>query len=184
MTLPHKVMKSMTDTSKYYSWYGVREEWNVGIDTNKTLIVPNLSISKAFDAKNLIIGGTNRRIGLIGLDFMRDYVTTFDWKNKKITLSDYLSTKIFDTFGYYAVFQDDKIVVHSLIQNSIAEQQGLRNNDHIVKINDHDVSTISLQDFCQIKDPYLQDTVKLSVKRNNEILNFVLPKVNFKSLIK
>lgn len=185
MNFPAGLLKNALDTTKYLTWTGFWYcEDGITPYSGKNYFLPKLNIGDYFDVKEVLIFPNKESIAHLNGYFLKDYICTLDWNSKQITFSP--NPKIDNsTFGFSPFFNVyDKIVVQFLIKNSAAEKAGLKLNDHIVKVNDQDVSTASLQDFCQIKNPYLQDTIRLSVKRNNEILNFVLPKVNYKDLLK
>ncbi len=184
LTFPSGLLQNVLDTTKYLTWTGIehcRDE--ILSDSYKSYSLPKLNIGDVFDIQDAFVFSDKESIVSIGGYFLKDYISTFDWNKKQITFSP---NKQIDnaTFGFCLDFKNNKTYVDCLIKNTPADKAGIRLNDHIVKINDQDVSNISLEDFCNIENSYSQDSVKVSVKRNNEILDFILPKTNFKDLLK
>ena len=60
------------------------------------------------------------------------------------------------------------IIISKVFANSPALKAGLQANDHILKINDHDVSGMKVKDFASIIKSD-QSNFKLLIKRNDEI---------------
>ncbi len=63
------------------------------------------------------------------------------------------------------------LVVKSVINNSSAQKNDIRINDIIIKINNNDVLSNSLEDILKSKDFIENKTINLTITRNNKILN-------------
>ncbi len=173
---PMTIHKSISDTSQNVLFINKR-------DTNKLALLHNLTIGEQFHLKDVWIDKSNKSIARIGGVFFRNYVVTFDWKNRQIILSED-QKQIFETFGCYYSWTDTAGVrIGVIVKNSEADKAGLKPGEHIVKFNEHDVSEISQENFCSITKPNSSKVLRLSIKRGDEILNFTFDKVPGKTLV-
>ncbi len=133
-------------------------------------------------ASDLILDNVRIRSGksaLIGKKILSRYVVTIDWENKLLYMAAVDSVdkdqKTYGVgFGYSA---DKKVVVRSVIENSIAWHKGIKPNMQILKVNSMDFT--KTHNFCDYVN-YLNvepDTINLVLKDNNgEIKQVVLEK--------
>ena len=175
------VKRISNSTQTYQGYYLKNAALGNQRDTFKNYLVPNLTIGDDLNLTNLIVWSYKYERSSIGYDFLKNYSVTLDWKKQQISLYK-MKEESFDTYGYYINYADNKVIVCTLFQNSPAEKAGLKLNDHIIKINDQDLSNPTQQDFCQLKDPYLNDKIQLTVKRGNEILEMTIPKIDERTL--
>lgn len=171
---PRSMHKNISDSSKNVLFMLER-------DTNKLALLPKLTIGEHLHLKDVWVESTDKSVARIGGVFFRNYVVTFDWKNQQIIFSND-QKQIFETFGCYYSWTDTGVRISSVVKNSQADKVGLKPGQYIVKINNHDVSEISQEDFCSITKPNKNRVLTLSVKRGEEILTYTFDKVAGKTL--
>ncbi len=94
---------------------------------------------------------SNHSNKLLGVDFFENYHTTIDWKKRAITLvkrNSKLPHTIYHSFGFRVIYQNDKLYVGFLYNDSPAYRAGLSLGDQIVKINEFDFEQPSEDKFC------------------------------------
>jgi hypothetical protein len=153
------------------------------VDTFKNFLVPALNIGGQLNVNDLLIGSYQHEQSTIGYGFLKNYVVTFDWKKQQIAFSK-MKEYNHETFGYYIQWANDKVIIYNILQNSPAEKAGLRLSDHIININGQDLSNPTRSDYCNLKNPYLDSEIHLTVKRGTEILQFTIPKTDEMMLVK
>ena len=75
--------------------------------------------------------------GLIGKDFLNDFITTLDYINNEIIiepLKDNYEDKMF-SIGLCVKKEGDKFIVRGIWQNSPADKHGIKVHDAIIKLN-------------------------------------------------
>ncbi len=115
---------------------------------------------------------SNRTADIIGLKFLKNFKTTFNFPRNTLTLEPNDSL-IFRTghFGYSPEMKDNKMFIQVIIKNSQADKLGLKVGDEIIKINNTNIDNNF--NFCKYNISEL-DTLELSIKRNNIIKNYTI----------
>jgi Aspartyl protease/PDZ domain len=161
------------------------------IDTNYITLLPTLTFGQNFETKNTRVAISSGLSGapLIGYEFLKDYVTTIDWKYQEITFSDYqpsLENPNF-TFGFSLVFENGKLFISSLIEQSAADKAGLKLNDQIVKINGINCGKMTQSDYCDFRNQKIlanSDTLELTIKKGDKDVKYTLSKTDLSDLLK
>ena len=82
---------------------------------------------------------------LIGLGFLKNFIVTIDWKHYSIYLKPFVSKESISkrtTFGFKCDKVDKVLVVTTIFRNDIAEKEGIKCGDEILKINNIDAVDI------------------------------------------
>ncbi len=115
-------------------------------------------------------------LDLLGLGFFKNYLTTINWKDQELILSPYEKQNFYyEGFGIKPVFDKTigKLLIKSIVENSIAEHVGLTLGDTIISIN-----KVKMQDqrsFCNLNYTSL-DSLNMEVYKYGKLNDFVLKK--------
>ncbi|MDR2234659.1 MAG: retropepsin-like domain-containing protein [Chryseobacterium sp.] len=97
-----------------------------------------------------IIDSSPDASNLIGIRMIENYLVDLDFINKKIVLSAQVKTPEYPSFGVaFAPVNGHLVIVNKL---KIPQLAGLHLADRIIKINSRDVSNMSDEAFCDIKN--------------------------------
>ena len=110
---------------------------------------------------------------LIGNDFLKNFLFSIDWENKKIYLQTINSEiESLKSFGFSYTFKNNEAYVISKFAN---QEIPLELNDRILKINNIDLSKLSNEQICQYTinkiDENLND-MEITILRNNKIFTY------------
>lgn len=115
--------------------------------------------------------------GNLGIEILRRFFVTFDYKNSKIYLKPNVyfdDPFIFNMTGFqFHKMDDGNFIVDFIINNSPAKEVGLMQNDIIIEINDKSAKLVNADTLDKMSK---KDSTKLNlvVLRNSELLNFTL----------
>ena len=147
--------------------------------TNKTIELKNeIYIDNLLFKDELIDTGEST---LIGNKFLKNYNFLIDWKSNKIYLKSIINSdkKQVKSFGFSYLFDKGKPIVISKIEN---KKIPINLGDEIIRIDDFDFTTIKSEDFCKYylnKVEKDKEVIDITVKRENNLLNFKLEKQTF-----
>ena len=124
----------------------------------------------------------NKSKNFIGSKFLLNYSIILDWENNLIYMKK-VSEKpptAFESFGIKLILKDNKVLIGSLFQNSIAIDK-LEIGDEIIELNGENYQDLSESTLC---DLYLSGTsnfkklnnLNLKIKRVDKIINVNLQK--------
>jgi predicted aspartyl protease len=90
----------------------------------------------------------------VGVDFLRHFIVTLDWKNDDL----YLERRVppaalyphFASYGFVPSMQGDELVVGFLWSQSAAARAGMRLGDRLEAIDGQDVTQPAFETFCEI----------------------------------
>ena len=106
--------------------------------------------------------------GNFGSGFLKHYVATFDWKNKKVWLEKNGGGKDeHASFGFSPEMKDGKMFVSYVYENSPASENGLMLNDQIISVNGADYNTVSEETYCEM-------VRNLFLWKNTESINMII----------
>jgi len=113
--------------------------------------------------------------GSLGVSFMKNFITTIDWLHNNIYLEQISAlpqNKI--TFGFTCELKNNKLLVKSIFESSVAADMGLDIGDVVVEINGKNVKYFnkdSLKKFSShISNPKLDDEIiKLTISKNGTL---------------
>jgi len=92
---------------------------------------------------------SEKKNGVIGNEFLKSYIVTFDWTTKTVFLYKYKEqNKIIGNFGFNYGFVNNKLFVGSIYKNSEAEKIGINIGDEIIEINGYTVAELTSKELC------------------------------------
>jgi len=125
---------------------------------------------------NQIINFSKSPVSSIGTAFFRNYDLVMNWEDKELLLSPHTEydNQQFIHGGFNVHYQDDALIVASLIKESEAEKLGIQLGDKIIQIDGKDYSNTSIAAYCDLlKRLYKDNSIKnVVINRNGERLSF------------
>ncbi len=175
---------------EYYKNKITEEKFIISNGINATSIYGRSEIKKTVGLKNNIyIDNTlfkDELIGsgestLIGNEFLKNYIFLIDWKSNKIYFKKLKnrSEKQINGFGFSYLFNKGKAIVISKVED---KNIPINLGDEIIRIDDFDFTSIKNEDFCKYylnKVEKDRDVIDITIKRENNLLNFKLEKQTF-----
>ena len=131
--------------------------------------------------ENQIVGIGNYHVETIGNDFFKNFILTIDWPNKEVLLSPVLGIKkaTFNSFGLSLGYDNGKVIVRRVIKHSPADKSGLKIGTQVLKLNEMDYQSISLEKYCKMNlIPSGLDKITILVNENGIDRLVNLEKVN------
>ena len=137
----------------------------------------SLSVGE-IELNNQIIQFSKSIVPTLGTAFFKNYDLVMNWEDKELLLSphtDYDNHQ-FIHVGFNLHYQDDALIIASLLKESDAEQSGMQLGDKITQIDGKDYSNASIEDHCDLlKQVYKDNPIKnVLINRNGEELSFDL----------
>jgi len=123
---------------------------------------------------NQIIDSSSDSPNLIGTRFIENYLVDLDFISKKIILANTGKSPEYQSFGVAFAPIDNSLVIVNKLQ--VPQLSGLQLTDKIIKINNIDVSKMSGEAFCEIKE--LLDKSQSITIENTSHKTFTLEKQN------
>lgn len=148
-------------------------------EINKTIeLKNNIYIDNALFKDELIDTGEST---LIGNAFLKNYIFLVDWKSNKIYFKSIINSdkKIIKSFGFSYLFNKGQALVVSKIED---KNIPLNLGDEIIRIDDFDFTSIKKEDICKYylnKVEKEKEMIDITIKRDNDVLNFKLNKQTF-----
>lgn len=120
--------------------------------------------------------------GSIGIDFLKNFVTTIDWMDNKIYLKENADFKLANnklTFGFTCEMKDGRLLIKSVFNQSAAFKQGVRIDDRVIAINDIAIDSIQsgkVENLINgIANPKQNDeSLKITLSRSDHVMQFEL----------
>lgn len=167
-------------SSKYITSYGINSSGLYGRSAEKQSI--SFKSDLQFDGQilpNEIIESGNS--ALIGNNFLKDFRFLIDWNKHMIYFKKNEDTKEKEIsgFGIKYLFNDGKAIVVSKIENTTIP---VNLGDQIIKINEVNFTNLTQNEICEFLINRVekgQKKIKVSVKRNDKVLQFELNRVLF-----
>ena len=133
------------------------------IETNfikaKSIKIGNLELTDAVLNQTPIYKGKN----LIGLGFLKNFIVTIDWKQFVIYLKPFVNKQSITkktTYGFKCDKIDKVLKVTEIFRNDVADKEGIKCGDEILKIN-----RVAAQDI----DQNIIDSINSDVSSDQEI---------------
>jgi predicted aspartyl protease len=113
--------------------------------------LPNFQIDK-LNIDNVIVISKESTGNTIGTDFFRNYITTIDWINNKISFKPISSDQngSFLNFGFTYKLDDNKLSISSIINNSPADKANLEIGNQIIELDGINYESITENEYCQL----------------------------------
>jgi hypothetical protein len=149
-------LKSLVESGKAVAWTArldrfIEEPGATGIETHYFVRVPSLELG-ACVFENLAVAVLNpsrselMNRGNLGLEFMENFIVTFDWSSNTIYLtpiSDREPKHNIRTFGFTYGHRDGAMRIASIYAGSPAEKAGLRIDTPILSVNGKPVDRLT-----------------------------------------
>jgi hypothetical protein len=133
--------------------------------------------------KNILIYQMNNSASKLGNTIFKNNNYVIDWDTKMIYLKDKINTSNkFNTYGFNWNFINNKVLISSIYNNTIAEKT-LNIGDQIINFNGEDWSNLSTSQWCDFSNIKYPDTIKVKIK---DAKNAKIKEISFvrKNLIK
>ncbi|MGM9511605.1 PDZ domain-containing protein [Larkinella sp. GY13] len=164
MTKDKALFVQLQKQSKYYTQLGWNGHGFYGdrFDTSYNAIIKGVKlVDTPLDSVSVAFG--SYRDDLVGWGFLGQYISTFDWAQRTLTLvanHSVQSAEPLVSFGFSPFIQKESTsqksywTIGSIIDGSAAHQAGLEPGDRIVRVNDSEVSAVT--DLCGVYNPASQ----------------------------
>ena len=144
----------------------------VGVMRNTDARIERLSVGP-FEHRNLIFG--RGPLSALGLTFWARHAVTFDFPNSKVYLE---KGKAFnridevDMSGLHLLRISGEIVVHSLDQNSPAQEAGIIAGDIILKVNNKDADEYDMWRLRRLLRSRDERRIDVTIRRADQLKDF------------
>jgi len=116
----------------------------------------------------------NKSANIVGLEFFKNFTTTLDFPNKKLTLEPYDSLNFYPKhFGIAFKMEDKKLKVSTLIENTAPHKFGIKIGDEVLKLNNLKVDDSF--NYCNL-DYNKKDTLRVTIKKEETIKKYIIVK--------
>jgi len=152
-------LKSLVESGKSAVWTArldrfIQEPNSPEIETHHFVRIPSLVLgSRTFERLPVAVLDPSRgelmNRGNLGLEFMMNFVVTFDWASNTLYLTPVAGREPkhnIRTFGFNYSYRDGSMRVSSIYAGSPAEKAGLRIDDPILSINGKPVDGLTEDD--------------------------------------
>lgn len=185
LTLPAKSFKNLypnSDTRQ--SGYGVTSYGAYGpssLDTSFYVKTNSINIGKLTES-NKIIELENRNKEILGNLFLENYRVILDWDNERITLYPTIDNTgkndNLNGFGYKTRFDNQKVTISYIFNESSADKAGLKIGDEVIKIGEYKTTDLTSAERCDLlfKSYNDLDNISLLILRNGKEIKFPLTK--------
>ena len=174
-----KYYSSNIDKNNFIKIKGINAIGLYGYDELKDnfILKSDIEFGESIIAQEIIKSGNSN---LIGNEFLKHYLFSIDWKNKKIYLKNINKQKEpIKSFGFTYIFKDNNAIVISKFEN---KNIPIQLNDRILKINNTDFTKLPTEKICEYSTNKIEDNlnqIEITVERNNKILSYKLTKEEF-----
>jgi predicted aspartyl protease len=187
ITLPAKYFKELYLDSDSRKWgYGISSYGAYGagsLDTSFYVKTKNIAIGELAKA-NKMIELENRNKEILGNLFLKNYRVIMDWEKGCINLYPTLDTseknENLNNFGYETQFENQKVTISYIFNNSSADKAGLKVGDEVIEIAGQKTTGLSPNQRCDLLFKSYEDLeeVSLIVLRNGEKINYSLKRTS------
>jgi hypothetical protein len=158
-------LKSLVEAGKAVTWTArldrfIEEPGATGIETHYFVRIPSLELgSRVFENLAVAVFNPSRselmNRGNLGLEFMKNFIVTFDWTSNTIWLTPIAGKepkRNFRTFGFTYGYKDGAMRISSIYAGSPAEKAGLRIDTPILSINGKPVDRLTDDEVRRFKN--------------------------------
>jgi hypothetical protein len=151
---------------------------------SRTSIIRNVQCGE-YRSPSLLLSFYPEAFARVGNSFFSGKAVTFDWRKKEIRLTPLVpeAVPVLDTFGFGFSFNEKEraLYVSTLYEKSPAEAAGIKIGDRILRINDAELDSITIDDYCHFfLEPDLLfgqgKTLSLQVESGGEQKTYTLNK--------
>ena len=142
-------------------------------------VIDSLKIG-GLEFQDQIVEFENSGAMIIGNKFFKNFKIILDWNKNDIFLienSKYEFSTL-EGFGFSPKFSENRFVVSSVFDGSLASEFGIKINDQITQINGIDYTMVSEEAGCKmlIEKPFKDlDTLNISILRGEETFEYKIP---------
>lgn len=170
--LPQRYSEESSNLNDFIVGYGLASSvFGSTLDTIRLTRAP-ITINENFKVTDEIITFKNGiTSGIVGNDFLNNYILTIDWRNGKIIFSprNDSTRESLESFGFKVKFRNKNLIISFLYKGSPAEKNGLQIGDIILRINEWDFSNINQNMYCSfIQSSLLKESTQLSISVNKD----------------
>lgn len=186
--LPLKNMQFLPNSTPIVKGHGLKFSAFGGfLDTTSFTRLLNLRIGNDFDLKNTVVGFKKKiHIGAIGNSFLKNYIVTIDWKYQDILLTANSNPSFKDifhnSFGFKPRYNNGKVLISYVYENSGVSNEVLKFNDQIIEINGKNVGNTTQEEFCSLLFSEMDETKKeisIKIRRANNEINYQLKRTDW-----
>ena len=177
-----ELMKSSLPSNQKYIKCYTKYQGQEKIDTASFSNIPYMRFESGLVIRDNLAHFESKQFtysGNIGYDFFKNYICTFDWGMKKISLQPIskLENKV-EGLGINVWSVNNKLRIYRLYEGMPAMDAGLHLGDEILLINDLDCSGMKIEQFCENQERIIKilekDEITLKVKQKDTIRTVTL----------
>ncbi|AXG74236.1 hypothetical protein DVK85_08285 [Flavobacterium arcticum] len=145
------------DPQRIREVYGSESESVNGVRKDSTYVFngSSIKIGAAELINKPVFFSTSTRTSMLGCQIIEDYIVTLNFADSELYLTPIKGKahkEGWETFGYFPVFENDKLIVRMVYQGSSAAREGLLPGDEIKTI---DNKTIPCNEYCDCREYFL-----------------------------
>jgi hypothetical protein len=167
----HKGIKPIINYSLNFGVFGFE------LDTIQTYNSENILIGDKLKLHSTLVSIRNRKVtNKIGFEILKNYIITFDWKNKDVYFqqSNYTTLENKNPFGFNLSYYEGKVIIGKIYKNSSAELNGIKIFDKVLRINDINCENLSNEDYCLLKkDAFESNIIRITIKNEIKELDLI-----------
>ena len=152
ISLPYSHFENTIKDYKQIKSYGNPSTGVYGTGKKDTITTIKADFSKlgTLQLKNQLLVFEETASAVVGNDFLKNYKTTINWKNKTIYLQqqDTVLKQKLETIGFGIRYINKKPTVAIITKGSNAEKMGLQLNDEIIEIDGINLSSLTEEEAC------------------------------------
>ena len=177
------IKSSLPSNQKYVKCY-TKYQRKEKIDTASFSNIPYMRFESGLVVRDNLAHFESKQFtysGNIGYDFFRNYICTFDWGMKKISLQTISKpeNKI-EGFGMSIFSINNKVTIFCIYEGMPAIEAGLHLGDEILSLNNLNCSNMKREQFCENQQNILKmlekDEITLKVKQKDTTKTVTLKK--------
>ena len=178
------VVKSVMPSNQKYTKCYTKYHERAKIDTANFSRISYMRFENGLILRNNLAHFEHKSLessGILGYDFFRNYVCTFDWGMRKISLQPISKpeNKI-EGFGMSIWSINHRVVIFCLYEGMPAMEAGLHLGDEILSLDDLAFENITKEQFCEKREDLLKilekDEITLKVKQKDTTRTVTLKK--------
>ena len=154
--------------------------FGVQLDTIQTFNCKNIVIGNNIKLDSTLVTIKNRKVTKkIGFEVLKNYIITLDWKNNDAYFQKlvYNPLENQNSFGFNLIYYEGKVIIGNIYKNSLADLNGIKLFDEVLRINDINCENISNDDYCLLKrKAFNSNKIKITIKHETKELDLILIK--------
>jgi hypothetical protein len=183
LSLPHKAFRKITraENLQPLTGYGSSSYGIFGrcLDSSYSALSNQINLgSMPMDSMMISTTQYSKRHAILGTYVLKNYNFIIDWPTKKIIFkSDKARHRNLESFGFGFGLEKSGLYIWFVYEGSPADRAGMKVGTQILAINDRDVSNLSIDDYCKIRNEKLEShNLHLKIKEGESLREIVLIK--------